>query len=219
MRVLFSTLMSSVLLCACAGPRSSQAAPAQPQAAPGSAEVTAEVVAAEVTAEVSAEPDPVASDEPTPLDVDPEVERAAIDTVVDDWHQAAAKADQERYLGHFTKDAVFLGTDAGERWPVFSDDPAASSFSAYVERHFPKGGWTYEPHSRQVSLSKDGHLAWFDELLTNAGYGELRGTGVLRREEGQWRLAHYSMTFTVPNGVSGQVVGAIKQWQATQERP
>lgn len=151
---------------------------------------------------------------PTTLEVDPEVERAAINTVIDDWHKAAAEADQERYLGHFTKDAVFLGTDATERWPVYSDDEGAPGFSAYVELHFPRGGWDYQPHDREVQLAADGYLAWFDEQLTNERAGELRGTGLLRREEGQWRIAHYSMTFTVPNGVSSGVILAIKEWQA-----
>ncbi|MEM9802988.1 MAG: hypothetical protein AAGA20_21875, partial [Planctomycetota bacterium] len=32
--------------------------------------------------------------------------------VLDDWHEAAAVGDRDRYIGHFAPDAVFLGTDA-----------------------------------------------------------------------------------------------------------
>ena len=55
-----------------------------------------------------------------------------IDGVVDDWHDAAAKADETRYFAHFTDDGVFLGTDATERWDV----PA---FRKYAHPHFAKG--------------------------------------------------------------------------------
>ena len=34
----------------------------------------------------------------------------AISRVLDDWHAAASAADEQRYFGHFTPDAVFLGT-------------------------------------------------------------------------------------------------------------
>lgn len=137
--------------------------------------------------------------------LDPAAEREAIAVVIDDWHAAAAEADEERYLGYFDEGAVFLGTDATERWTL-------EEFTAYVRRYFPEGGWTYEPHDRHVMLTADGELAWFDEQLTNAGYGELRGTGVLRKREGRWRLVHYSMTFTVPNGVAKEIVARIKAW-------
>ena len=131
--------------------------------------------------------------------------RAAIAEMIDDWHAAAAEADEERYLGHLAADAVFLGTDAGERWD-------REAFAEYVHTYFPRGGWTYLPHDRHISLSPSGDIAWFDEKLTSAGYGELRGTGVVRREEGRWLLCHYSMTFTVPNGISARVVALIRSW-------
>ena len=121
----------------------------------------------------------------------------------DDWHAAAAAADEARYMGHFAPDAVFMGTDASERW-------TRSEFQGYVQTYFPKGGWTYEPHDRYIALDPTGELAWFDEQLTNAGYGELRGTGICRRLDGAWKIAHYSMTFTIPNETAKGVVGLIK---------
>ena len=36
--------------------------------------------------------------------------------VLDAWHGAAAAADEEKYFSYFTPDAVFLGSDASERW-------------------------------------------------------------------------------------------------------
>jgi len=127
----------------------------------------------------------------------------AVHALVDDWHAAASRADAERYLACFAPDAVFLGTDATERWTL-------AQFAEYVHLHFPRGGWTYHPHDRVVQLSADGELAWFDEGLGHASYGELRGTGVLRRAPDGWRIVHYSMTFTIPNAVARRVVEVVR---------
>jgi len=52
-------------------------------------------------------------------------------------------------------------------------------------------------------------LELFDEKLRNERYGEVRGTGVLRRTDAGWKIAHYSMTFLVPNERTPAVVLAI----------
>jgi len=127
-----------------------------------------------------------------------------VDRVLDDWHAAASVADAERYFGHFASDGVFLGTDTSERWPV-------AEFRAYADPYFSEGrGWTYVPSERHVMFSSDGDLAWFDEKLTSEKYGRLRGTGVLRRSGGNWKIVHYNMTFTVPNGIAAEVVSLIR---------
>lgn len=126
----------------------------------------------------------------------------AIDALLDDWHQAAAQADGARYFGHMAEDAVFLGTDASERWSL-------ASFRAFCEPYFSKGvGWTYEPRARHVFVHGD--VAWFDERLWNDKYGECRGTGALRREGADWKLVHYSLTLPVPNELAADVVKLIR---------
>jgi ketosteroid isomerase-like protein len=126
----------------------------------------------------------------------------AIVRVLDDWHRAASAADGARYLGHMAEDAVFLGTDASERWTL----PA---FRAFCEPYFSKGtGWTYEPRERNLRV--EGRLAWFDERLWNDKYGECRGTGVLREDGGTWKIVHYSLTFPVPNELAADVVKLIR---------
>jgi len=129
----------------------------------------------------------------------------AIAHVLDDWHAAAAAADEQRYFAHFAPEGVFLGTDATERWTV-------EEFREYAHPHFAAGqGWAYVPHDRHVRLSGSGPLAWVDEKLTNEKYGELRGTGVLRKIDGEWKLAHYSLTFTIPNERTVEVVAVIRE--------
>ncbi len=127
-----------------------------------------------------------------------------VEAVLDDFHAAASEADEERYFAHFAASGVFLGTDASERWTV-------TEFRGYVHPHFAKGnGWTYHPRDRHVALSKDGDTAWFDELLDNANYGECRGTGVLQREGGEWKIEQYHLTIPVPNELAKDFVAQIR---------
>jgi ketosteroid isomerase-like protein len=129
---------------------------------------------------------------------------AAVETVLDRLHEAAAQADGKKYLASFAPDAVFLGTDPSERWSF-------PEFKAYAEKQFATGaGWTYYPRGRHVTLSAKGDLAWFDEELDNAKYGRCRGTGVLRRTDGGWKIAQYNLTVPVPNDVLDRVVAMIR---------
>lgn len=138
---------------------------------------------------------------------------AAVEAVLDDFHDAASKADGDRYFGHFATDGVFVGTDATERWSV-------AAFRAYAEPHFSKGqGWTYTKTARHVRLGPDGRTAWFHEQLANAKYGAARGSGVLVLEEGRWRIAQYVLSFPVPNAVAGPVIELIRAHAAPKDTP
>lgn len=137
----------------------------------------------------------------------PQAAEAAVSRVLDDFHDAAAKADFERYFGHFARESVFLGTDATEHWTV-------EEFKEYARPSFDAGrGWTYVPTSRHVYLSADRDTAWFDELLDNQSYGETRGTGVLVLEDGSWKIAQYHLTIPIPNELARQVVEMIRERQ------
>ena len=140
-------------------------------------------------------------------------DRKQIDRVIDDWHDAAAKADFRRYFGHMAAGSVFLGTDAGERWKK-------AEFATYAKPHFDKGkAWTMIPSHRFVSFAPDGTTAWFDEKLRHTKYGEVRGSGVVRRIDGTWRIVHYVLSFPVPNGVSKQVIAIIRHSQQPGRSP
>lgn len=117
----------------------------------------------------------------------------AVAKVLDDFHDAAAKADEKRYFAHFTPDAVFMGTDATERWTV-------DAFKKFAAPHFQKkSAWTFVPKDRYVVLSPRGDVAWFDEVVDSEHMGACRGTGVLRKIDGTWRIAHYNLTLPIPN--------------------
>lgn len=124
--------------------------------------------------------------------------------VLDDWHKAAADADETRYFAHAAPDFIFLGTDATERWDL-------ASFRAFAHPYFAKGtAWTFVPRDRHVDFSPRGDVAWFDEKLDSASYGECRGSGVLRRIDGEWKIAHYNLTIPIPNDLAKDVVKMIR---------
>jgi hypothetical protein len=128
----------------------------------------------------------------------------AVAAVLDQFHQAAADHDFQKYFGLMTEDAVFIGTDASERWDV-------KSFKAYVKPHFDKGrGWTYKSRTRHISFAQDQKVAWFDELLDNPKYGTCRGTGVLVRIGKDWKISQYHLTIPIPNELAETVVKMIQ---------
>ena len=131
-------------------------------------------------------------------------QRANINAMLDSWHRAAAEASEDRYFGAMAPEFVFLGTDAGERWDL-------AAFRAFSHPYFAKGtAWTFVPRDRHVILSPGGDVAWFDEKLDSASYGECRGSGVVRRAGGRWKIAHYNLTIPIPNDLAKSVVQMIR---------
>jgi len=125
-----------------------------------------------------------------------EADKAAINKIMDGFHDAAAQGNKDRYLGYFTEHGVFMGTDDWERWPLNPE------FTEFVEDSFKDGtGWTYKAISREIAFAPDHKVAWFDEITTSKKWGLFRGTGVLLKGEDGWKVAHYSMSMLVPNEV------------------
>lgn len=129
---------------------------------------------------------------------------AAVDTVLDRFHRAAAEADGETYFGQLESQAVFIGTDPGERWSV-------REFRAFAEPYFERGeGWTYMPTERHFDIDEDGSTVWFDEMLENETYGTTRGTGVVMKTVDGWKIVQYHLAIPVPNALAQDVVALIR---------
>lgn len=131
-------------------------------------------------------------------------DKALISAVLDTLHASAASANWDTYFQQYTADAIFLGTDVGERWdmPTFKGYAAASK------------GWVYTLRERNISLSPDGKTAWFDEILDSVNYGTSRGTGALIRTSTLWKIAQYHLTFPIPNDLADEFTQQIQAFEA-----
>lgn len=127
----------------------------------------------------------------------------AVATVLDDWHLAAAEADETRYFSHLAEGAVFLGTDATERW-------LKEDFRTWAHPFFQRGqAWSFKATRRAVGLSKGGDTAWFDEDLETPNLGPCRGSGVLTRDRERWLIRQYNLSVPIPNELMKAVKAQI----------
>ena len=126
-------------------------------------------------------------------------EKVKIHQLLDGWHKAAANAKFETYFEATTRGFVFMGTDATEYW-----DKAA--FMNYAKPYFDNGKtWNFEPIERHVYISVDRNSAWFDELL-DTQMKICRGSGVILKQNGKWKIAQYVLSMTVPNENTDAIV-------------
>jgi len=127
-----------------------------------------------------------------------------INTLIDSWHEAAAINDQEGYFEKIDEHGIYIGTDSSEVW-------TRQEFYDWSTPHFQKeNGWAFKAQSRNVYLSDDGRMAWFDELL-DYGKGTLRGSGVLAKKDTEWRILHYVLSVPVPNDKFTEVMKLIER--------
>ena len=115
--------------------------------------------------------------------------------------------------GTFAAGAVFLGTDATERWTV-------EEFRRYSHPYFAKGkAWSFKAIERHVAFSADATVAWFDEKLDTPNLGPCRGSGVLVREKGAWKIAQYNLAVPIPNDLMKEIKDRIEKYEAGRPRP
>jgi SnoaL-like protein len=134
---------------------------------------------------------------------------ALVNAVLDEFHAAAAVADEGRYFATLTADMVFLGTAPEERWE-------SGAWRDFVHSRFSRGrGWVYASADRSVVIAPDGLTAWFDETVDNDHFGACRGSGVLRRENAGWLIAQYNLTIPVPDELVPELVARIRETPRT----
>lgn len=131
-------------------------------------------------------------------------EKKIITDKLNQWHKDAALANGESYFALMTDDAIYIGTDETELW-------SKEQFHAFAKPYFDAGkAWDFKVISRNIYFSKDGNVAWFDELL-NTWMGVCRGSGILENIDGDWKLKHYHLAVTVPNDNIDEVVKVISK--------
>ena len=112
--------------------------------------------------------------------------------LMNDWHHAAEVADEDVFFGSMTKEAIYLGTDASERW---LRDELREWSKTYFDRDT---AWAFTPTKRQVYFSNNQRTAWFEESL-DTWMGTCRGSGVLIKTAEGWKISHYDLSIMIPN--------------------
>ncbi|MFZ4058872.1 MAG: nuclear transport factor 2 family protein [Ferruginibacter sp.] len=126
-------------------------------------------------------------------------ERNQINALLDSFNRAAAQAQFDAYFNFYTEDAIFAGTDATERW-------IKKDFMVWAKPFFDKGkAWNFTALERHIYFDKTAQFAWFDELL-NTQMKICRGSGVLIKNNNEWKIQQYILSTTVPNDQLDSVI-------------
>ncbi|WP_194851416.1 nuclear transport factor 2 family protein [Nonlabens antarcticus] len=132
-----------------------------------------------------------------------EISKPQAGEIVDQWHKAAADADFDTYFNLMTSNAVFIGTEATENWQL-------KEFKAFSKPFFDRGkAWSFT--SLQRNIYSENEVVYFDELL-DTQMGICRGSGILKKENGSYRIAHYVLSIAVPNDNVDSLTEMKKEW-------
>lgn len=122
-----------------------------------------------------------------------------IGNMLDQFNLAAANSDFEKYFNSFSEDGRFIGTDATENWDK-------NTFMKFSKPFFDKKKtWNFKSIQRNIYIDKTGEIAWFDELL-NTWMKICRGSGVVVKENNEWKLKQYVLSTTIPNNNIDSVI-------------
>lgn len=130
-----------------------------------------------------------------------------VDKIINKWHQDASEANFDSYFSAIDSIAVIIGTDPTEYWTT-------EQYKDFCKRHFDKGkAWDFKPLERNIYVSKRADVVWFDELL-DTWMGPCRGSGVLEKNNGEWKIKHYIFSVTVPNDNIYDVIDIKAEWDS-----
>lgn len=125
--------------------------------------------------------------------------RLAIDSLINEWHNAASEANFDRYFDCMLPSAVFIGTDATENW-------RKDEFMLFSKPYFDAGkAWDFHVVERNSYFNRKLDVCWFDELL-ETWMGICRGSGVLEKTQDGWKINHYVLSVSIPNEVIHEVI-------------
>jgi hypothetical protein len=116
---------------------------------------------------------------------------------LDAFYKAGAGANESAFIAQLAEDAVLLGVDGDVRLQ-------GQSLRDYVDKNFGSASvtngnaWGYHSSDREIRLSADGSVAWFDESLQHEQLGAGRASGVLVANGGNWKIAQYNLMVPLP---------------------
>lgn len=121
-----------------------------------------------------------------------QVSIGVIDSLLEQWHYAAAISDENAFFGLMSQDAIYIGTDPTERW-------TRDELKVWSKKYFDApSAWEFKPLSRNIRIGPGGQIAWFDELL-DTKMGPCRSTGMMIMQDEAWKLVHYQLSLALPN--------------------
>ena len=136
------------------------------------------------------------------------IQKEEINDVMEQWHHAAATTNFDKYFGLMAADGIFIGTDASENW---QNDECRN----FAKPYFEKGkAWNFTTIERNIYLSNSDKTAWFDELL-DTQMGICRGSGVLTKIDGTWKIRHYVLSIAIPNDNVSEITKIKKDFDST----
>lgn len=117
---------------------------------------------------------------------------AGLNDLMNKWHNDVATFQFDAYFDFMSDDFIFLGTDPTERW-------TKNEFYDFCKPYFEKKStWDFKTNWRNWYMNDREDVAWFEESL-DTWMEECRGSGVLKRENGIWKIAHYNLTVLIEN--------------------
>ena len=124
-----------------------------------------------------------------------------LNLILNNWHKAAANADEDVFFGLMTEDCIYIGTDLSEKW-------RRDELKSWSEKYFAReSAWDFKPYDREIYMTDN--AAWFDEKL-ETWMGPCRGSGVMTKTTSGWKLSHYHLSVTVPNEKIQSFIELIK---------
>jgi hypothetical protein len=134
-----------------------------------------------------------------------------INSLLDNWHLAAARADSKVFFGSMSDNSIYIGTDATERW-------TKKAFEGFAKPYFDRGNaWDFKPYDRDLHVTSDGKFAWFSELLTT-WMGTCRGSGIVRKTPKGWKIEQYHLSVTVPNEIIKDFISLVESHQMREKK-
>ncbi|MDQ2821718.1 MAG: nuclear transport factor 2 family protein [Pseudomonadota bacterium] len=129
-----------------------------------------------------------------------------VNAFVDAWHDDATNA-RPAFFDKIARDGVYIGTDKKELWK--RDD-----FKVWAKKAFERPtAWAFTPIRRNVYMSPDKSVIWFDELLKTQ-MGICQASGVMHKVGNSFEIDHYQLSIAVPNDISAKVIDMIGDFEA-----
>ena len=119
------------------------------------------------------------------------VQEQLVDSLLDDWHQAAELTSIDAYLALFSESALYCRADAGQRYDK-------KGLAKYLSLTFKQEeNKQFQPLQRQIYFSPNARMLWFEEHL-DTKEGPFRATGIMQVDAGKWKLEYYALSRLLP---------------------